>query len=319
VETSAFPVKIHVFDNASGDETTSVLESMSSILPNLVHIKSDEFYEIDMSMMKSIEMGRDSDYVWCFGDDDALIPGSFSYLYDSLLSNPDFVYLPFFEYYDFQKPPFAYGLDVALEVREKAGNFDFLNLMTHEHMPTAPQGAFVCKPGHYIGSEYSMNVFDKTGFAFLGAAVSSLTHQLSIQGARATSLDFPIWIKESRKPKLWRDELSEHKMMFFSLPLLYSIVANSGLWTERLDWQVKKLILNGIHTAALSLDTVLPWTKRIFQDSRFSGSYKTFMVELASQLKKDSSITVDQVADLLGSMTLNQDLNILEHTSRKQG
>jgi glycosyltransferase involved in cell wall biosynthesis len=304
VETSSFPAKLCVFDNASGDETTSVLEIMTSILPHLTYAKSGSLYEAETSVMKSIEMSVDSDYIWFFGDDDALIPGSFDYIYNSLLLSPDFVYLPFSDYYDYHKSPFSYGLDISQKIAEESEKFDCFNLITHPIMHIPRQGSFICRSDLFMDSKFPLSLFRETAFVYAGAIVA-LINQSKMQKVKVSSIGFPTWISEDRNPKLWASEFDTYKLKFFCFPLFYSIIAGKGLWTKKLDWQVKNILLNYEPTLSLSSNFTIPLAKRIFKDPRFSSSYQAFMVNLAKKSKQNEPISLDEMAELISPITLS--------------
>jgi len=87
-------IHVLVLDNASPDDTPSVMQRFQPLIANLVHRRNETNIGPDHNIRNAY---RDpaTPYVWVIGDDDAPLPGAIAALLDLLESSaPDMVYLP---------------------------------------------------------------------------------------------------------------------------------------------------------------------------------------------------------------------------------
>jgi abequosyltransferase len=87
-------VRVFVSDNASSDDTSSVVERHRQSFPELVAHRNEENVGPDRNI-ESCFARCDSTYAWIMGDDDVPLPGAIAQLLEMLESErPDMIYLP---------------------------------------------------------------------------------------------------------------------------------------------------------------------------------------------------------------------------------
>jgi glycosyltransferase involved in cell wall biosynthesis len=84
-------VDIVVSDNASVDQTTSVVNEFKAFLP-ITYNRNEANVGVDNNIRIAAGLAR-GEYIWLMADDDALIDGALKYLVDFLRNNPEVVYV----------------------------------------------------------------------------------------------------------------------------------------------------------------------------------------------------------------------------------
>ncbi len=72
-------VEIAISDNNSTDGTAELVGKFQTKYPNILYKRNSENLGVDRNILQAVEMSHGK-YVWLFGDDDALFPGSLKYL-----------------------------------------------------------------------------------------------------------------------------------------------------------------------------------------------------------------------------------------------
>ena len=67
-------VEVVISDDASTDDTASLIESFRPRLPRLTYEKVDPAFRYDRNLLHAVALAR-GEFCWLFGDDDRLEPG----------------------------------------------------------------------------------------------------------------------------------------------------------------------------------------------------------------------------------------------------
>lgn len=81
-------VEVVVSDDASTDDTATVIDSFRPRLPQLIYERVDPPLRYDRNLLHVVSRAR-GQYCWLFGDDDRLEPGGLAALLDALKKDPD--------------------------------------------------------------------------------------------------------------------------------------------------------------------------------------------------------------------------------------
>lgn len=84
-------VEIIIVDGASTDGTDTVVKDYQNRFKNLIYIRREKNYGLDLDLAKSIEISR-GEYCWLLSSDDALTPGAISRLLEEIAAGHD-IYL----------------------------------------------------------------------------------------------------------------------------------------------------------------------------------------------------------------------------------
>jgi glycosyltransferase involved in cell wall biosynthesis len=86
-------IPVFISDDSTDDTNVATVERLRAFYPHIIYCRNEKNLGIDRNILKSVDICS-CRYAWLLGEDDRLLPGAISYVWDVLHSEkPDFLYV----------------------------------------------------------------------------------------------------------------------------------------------------------------------------------------------------------------------------------